>query len=295
MDEPWLVLMNLNAGRRPLDPAKVETALKEADVDFDLQVPPTAPAMEESIRAAALGGRWRLAVVGGDGTVSLAANQILKTEWPRRPVLGVLPGGTGCDLLRTFGIPHDLDASARHLHGDSVYPIDVGRLKGLWGVRYFVNVAQTGVGAAAAVTAAGMSRSWGKGRYPLAFVRRLPGFPAARLSVQMPNRRHDGEGLAAIFANGQFFAGGWNVAPRSSLNDGRLDLQVINCNKTYAVRLVPKIIKGLHLTDPAVRRYATESFELVTSPEWPIEADGDPVGNTPVSVSVVPGALDLKI
>jgi diacylglycerol kinase (ATP) len=108
-------------------------------------------------------------------------------------------------------------------------------------------------------------------------------------------RDHQGPGLAAIFANGQFFAGGWNVAPRSSLNDGRLDVQIINCRKTYALRLVPKIIKGVHLTDRAVRRYATGAFDLATSPIWPIEADGDPVGNTPVSVSVVPGALDLKI
>jgi diacylglycerol kinase family enzyme len=44
-----------------------------------------------------------------------------------------------------------------------------------------------------------------------------------------------------------------------------------------------------------VRRYATKGFELAANPAWPIEADGDPVGNTPVSVSVVPGALDLKI
>jgi diacylglycerol kinase (ATP) len=295
MPEPWLVLVNRNAGRRPLDPSTVETALRHAGVGFDLLAPETAPAMAEAIRIAAAAGRWRLVVVGGDGTVSLAANEVLKTKWARRPVLGVLPGGTGGDLLRTFGLPHDLDEAARHLLGDSVYPIDVGRLEGEWGVRYFVNVAQAGVGAAAAVTAAGMSRSWGKGRYPLAFIRRLPGFPAARLVAEMATRTHDGKGLAAIFANGQFFAGGWNVAPRSSLNDGRLDLQLIDCDKSYAIRLVPKIIKGVHLTDKAVRRYATEAFHLVTDPVWPIEADGDPVGNTPVSVSVVPGALDLKI
>jgi diacylglycerol kinase family enzyme len=144
-----------------------------------------------------------------------------------------------------------------------------------------------------------MSRSWGKGRYPLAFLWRLPGFPPARITIRITVdagvRTHEGEGLAVIFANGQFFAGGWNVAPRSSLNDGRLDLQVINCKKTYAVRLVPKVIKGLHLTDSAVRRYATRALELSTDRIWPIEADGDPIGNTPVSVSVVPGALDLKI
>ena len=295
MPEPWLVLVNLNAGRRPLGPARVETALQQAGVAFDLLVPATASAMAEAIRTAAAAGRWRLAVVGGDGTVSLAANEVLKSEWARRPVLGVLPGGTGGDLLRTFGMARDIDEAARHLLGDSIYPIDVGRLEGEWGVRYFVNVAQAGVGAAAAVTAAGMSRSWGKGRYPLAFIRRLPAFPSARLVAQMATRVHEGKGLAAIFANGQFFAGGWNVAPRSSLNDGRLDLQLIDCDKSYAIRLVPKIIKGVHLTDKAVRRYATEAFHLVTEPVWPIEADGDPVGNTPVSVSVVPGALDLKI
>jgi diacylglycerol kinase (ATP) len=299
MSVPWLVLVNAGAGRRPPELDRVRAALTSAGVAFDLEVPATAPAMGQAIRDAAVAGRWRLAVVGGDGTVSLAANEILKAEWPRRPVLGVMPTGTGCDLLRTFGMSHDLGEAAGHLLGESIYPIDVGRLEGEWGTRYFVNVAQTGVGAAAAETASLLSRSWGKGRYPLAFIRRLPGFPPALLKVQMTDgdgvRDHQGPGLAAIFANGQFFAGGWNVAPRSSLNDGRLDLQIINCRKTYALRLVPKIIKGVHLTDGAVRRYATGAFELVTSPIWPIEADGDPVGNTPVSVSVVPGALDLKI
>jgi diacylglycerol kinase (ATP) len=295
MPHPWLVLVNLNAGRKAIDPQRVIQALSDAGVEHELQVPESAAEMTGAIASAASSGRWRLAVVGGDGTTSLAADAILKTEWSRRPVLGVLPGGTGGDLLRTFGLPHNLEEAAGHLVGDAVYPIDVGRLAGEWGVRYFVNVAQAGVGAAAAVTAARMSRSWGKGRYPLAFIRRLPGFPAAQLAVQMASRAHDGKGMAAIFANGQFFAGGWNVAPRSSLNDGRLDLQLIDCNKSYALRLVPKIIKGVHLTDSAVRRYATEGFDLVTNPIWPIEADGDPVGNTPVSVSVVPGALDLKI
>ena len=294
MSDRWLVLVNRTAGRKPIDPHRVTRALTEAGVEYDLEIPESASEMTEAIALAASSGRWRLAVVGGDGTTSLAANQILKTEWSRRPVLAILPGGTGGDLLRTFGLS-DLEETARHLLSDAVYPIDVGRLEGEWGVRYFVNVAQAGVGAAAAITAHHMSRSWGKGRYPLAFLRRLPGFPSARLSIRMPSRVHEGNGLAAIFANGQFFAGGWNVAPRSSLNDGRLDLQLIDCKKSYAVRLVPKIIKGVHLTDSAVRRYATESFELVTTPIWPIEADGDPVGNTPVSVSVVPGALDLKI
>ncbi|HUP15585.1 MAG TPA: acylglycerol kinase family protein, partial [Acidimicrobiia bacterium] len=141
MPEPWLVLVNLNAGRKSIDPGRVTKALKDAGVEFDLQIPESAAEMTEAIASAASSGRWRLAVVGGDGTTSLAANAILKAEWSRRPVLGVLPGGTGGDLLRTFGLPNNIEGAAGHLLGDSVYPIDVGRLDGEWGVRYFVNVA----------------------------------------------------------------------------------------------------------------------------------------------------------
>jgi diacylglycerol kinase family enzyme len=101
--------------------------------------------------------------------------------------------------------------------------------------------------------------------------------------------------MAVIFANGQFFAGGWNVAPRSTPIDGRLDLQIIDCAKWEATRLVPKIIRGVHLSDRAVRRYASDGFNLETEQEWPVEADGEVVGNTPVTVSVEPGALSLKI
>lgn len=302
MEDDWSVLVNPAAGRRPARVEEIDAALGAAGIRYELGVPASPVEMGEAIAGAAARGRWRIAVVGGDGTVNVAVNQILRSEWVRPPMLGVLPGGTGGDLLRTFGMAHDLREAARHLAGDSVYPIDVGRLEGTWGVRYFVNVAQTGVGAGAAATAARLSRRWGVARYPLAFAWRLPGFPSARVVVKIAGHEpggagkvHDGPALAAIFANGQFFAGGWNVAPRSSMNDGRLDLQIVNCKKTYAPRLVPKIIKGVHLTDPAVRRYATGSFELSTSVSWPIEADGDPVGNTPVTVSVVPGALNLKI
>jgi diacylglycerol kinase family enzyme len=59
--------------------------------------------------------------------------------------------------------------------------------------------------------------------------------------------------------------------------------------------LVPKIIGGHHLGDKAVRRFSTDKFELSADLTWPVEADGEPIGNTPVSVTVEPGAIVLKI
>jgi diacylglycerol kinase family enzyme len=44
-----------------------------------------------------------------------------------------------------------------------------------------------------------------------------------------------------------------------------------------------------------VRRFSAARFEITTNVPWPLEADGDYVGNTPVSGRVLPAALRLKI
>lgn len=291
----WLAVVNPGAGRAPTSVDMVRRALDAAGVDFSIERPGSVAETRSIIESGAREGTTHFAIAGGDGTVNLAANVLLSIEGISQPTVGVLPVGTGCDLLRTFGLPQDLGAAAKHLATEETYPIDVATLEGSWGVRYFVNVAQIGVGAAAAQTATKVTRKIGSARYPLAFAARLPRFPAATVTVETERRRYESEALAVILANAQFFAGGWNVAPKATLVDGVLDMQIINCAKTRAPALVPKIIRGTHLTDKAVRRFTAATFKLETSVQWPLEADGDYIGNTPASGRVVPAALRLKI
>ena len=288
----WAVLINPTAGRRPVDTERLEAALAAAGVEATLHQPADRSEMKEAALAAAID--HDLAVVGGDGTVSLIVDALMHAAPARMPVVGILPAGTGCDLLKTFGLPSDLESAARHLAGDSTYRIDVGRLDGGWGRRHFVNVAQAGVGAAAAQTAVHISRRLGPGRYPLAFAARLPRFPVADIDLR-GGRGHRGKALAVIMANAQFFAGGWNVAPKAMLVDGELDVQVIAARKRQAFAIVPRIIKGTHLSLPEVSRMSLPSLSLHTSTPWPVEADGDYLGMTPVDARVLPAAVQLKI
>lgn len=290
----WVVLVNPAAGRRPVSPERVAEALERQGVKAWVELVDGVEEMRSAVQAVASSSS-RLAVVGGDGTVGLAVDTLLGLEPSEPPLLGVLPGGSGCDLLRMFGIPQDLDRAARHLQGGGEYSMDVGVLKGEWGRRRFVNVAQAGVGAAAAESAPRLPRAFGAARYPAAFAARLPAFPACDVEVAGPGRGYRGPALAVIFANAQFFAGGWNVAPRASVVDGLLDVQVFRARKTQAPALVPKIVKGVHLGHPAVRRLVLASFRLTTEVPWPVEADGDHLGNTPVVVDVEGGAVRLKI
>jgi diacylglycerol kinase (ATP) len=291
----WQVYVNRAAGRKASEPTAIRYLLRELGLDFDLHVPGSKDETTSLIQGAARSGATHFALAGGDGTVNLAVNALMPLRMGTPPVVGVLPVGTGCDLLRTFGLPQDVAGAARHLTSDEIYDIDVGTLEGDWGLRYFVNVAQAGVGAAAAQTAVALGRWLGATRYPLAFAARLPGFPRAKVKVITERRTIESEALAVILANAQFFAGGWNVAPKAMLVDGALDVQIINCRKTDAPALVPKVIKGTHLTDPAVRRLSAVEFSIETDPPWPVECDGDFVGNTAVKGRVIPAAISLKI
>lgn len=291
----WTVILNRSAGSRATGVDAVREAITAAGVDGEIVTPGSVDETRTVIQESATSGQTHFALAGGDGTVNLAANALLELENIEKPVIGVLPVGTGCDLLRTFGLPQDLGQAARHLATDATYDIDVATLEGSWGRRYYVNVAQVGVGAAAAHTAHGYKRKIGAARYPAAFLRRLPRFPVAQVTVETEKRTYEQEALAVIMANAQFFAGGWNVAPKATLVDGVLDMQIINCAKTRAPALVPKVIRGTHLSDPAVRRFSAARFDIRTDPVWPLEADGDYIGNTPVAGRVLPAALRLKI
>ena len=291
----WLVIINRAAGSRPTKVDDVKAAVSAAGINATYEVPATESETVEVLRSWAESGNTHFAMAGGDGTVNLAINALLGFEIGELPVLGVLPGGTGCDLLKTFALPQDLGGAAKHLAGDDTYDIDIVTLEGEWGLRYFANVAQVGVGAAAAETAPKMNRRLGAVRYPVAFGMRLPRFPKANVTITTERRTYESEALAVIMANAQFFAGGWNVAPRATLMDGVLDIQIINARKTQAAALVPKLIKGTHLSDPAVRRFTAAEFKIETDPIWPLEADGDLVGNTTVEGRVVPAAIRLKI
>ncbi len=291
----WVVLVNRSAGSSPTAIDRVRNAIEAARVDAVIEAPEGVDEARQVIERAALAGTSHFALAGGDGTVNMAANTLLPMELDEKPIIGVLPVGTGCDLLRTFGLPQDLGQAATHLATDQTYEIDVATLVGEWGTRYFVNVAQVGVGAAAAETAAKLTRRVGSARYPVAFVARLPAFPRAVVKVETERRTIESPALALIMANAQFFAGGWNVAPKATLVDGVLDMQMIDCAKTRAPALVPKIIRGTHLTDRSVKRFRAATFSVETDIPWPLEADGDYIGNTPVSGRVHPAALRLKI
>jgi YegS/Rv2252/BmrU family lipid kinase len=290
----WFVVVNPAAGRGTDLLDRTKRALAGEDVAASVHVSVDAADLARLIDEAVTSGQRRFVAVGGDGTVNLVANALLRHEWSEPPTLGILPAGTGCDFVRVFGIAQDVERAARHLAGTETYRSDAAVLEGEWGTRYFMNIAQAGIGAASATTADKLGFLRGL-RYQTSFWINLPGFARTEVTVRVGKRTYQGDAISVIFANGQFFGSGMNVAPKATLVSGEIDAQVISARKRQAPLLMRKAARGLHLSHREVHRLRGADFSIETKDPWPVEADGEYLGLTPLQGRVLPGAIDIKI
>ena len=281
---------------RDVGPAVVQTLRALGHEVTSLQEPDSDQLMAAGRKAVA-GKPDALIVVGGDGMVNLGTNLVVGTRVP----LGIVPSGTGNDMARGLGIPHQntegaintlvaaLDRPARS--------IDAGRVEfledGIPSVRWFACVLSAGFDAIVNERANTIERPKGASRYLIAL-----GLELARLKPIPYRLVLDGEELVTTGAlisvgNNVSIGGGMKVTPDALLDDGLLDVLVVKAISRIAfLRIFPRVFKGEHLSDHRVsihhaKRIRIESDGVVAYP------DGERFGMLPIDIQVAPGALRL--
>ena len=108
----------------------VERALAHRGLEHRIQVA-EVPGDVSRLATAALDEGYRyLAAVGDDGTVQDVVNGMFRDGRTivDSPVLAVMAAGSGCDLVRSFGLPGDVDGASSHLIGENTYELDVMKI-----------------------------------------------------------------------------------------------------------------------------------------------------------------------
>jgi YegS/Rv2252/BmrU family lipid kinase len=291
----WWVVVNPSAGRGHELARRADAALEARSLDFRLAESASGPDIARLVAEGIAAGYRDYASVGGDGTAHLVLNALMAHSWKRPPTLAILPAGSGSDFIRTFALPKRLEDAADHLITADRYPTDVGVIHGEFGKRFFLNAVNVGVAAASAGRAERLPRRLGPLRYSAAFWLTLAGFPPGRVVVRAGPHEFAGDALNVTVANGQFFGGGLNVAPRASVQDGVFDIQVFRAPRTAAFAVMPRVVRGTHLSHRAVYRSVAPSASIDCLDHWPVEADGERVGSGPVRVELLSQALQFKI
>ena len=297
---PLVLIANPNAGRGTVSKAlpRVENVLRNKNLAYRI-VRTTHPGhATEAARQALSDGERYLVAVGGDGTVHEVVNGMIEDGQPVAPdaVLGVVAAGSGCDFVRSFGLPADAAQAAERLTGDRVRTIDVGTVTCADGTtRCFVNIAEAGLGGAVVARAANLGKLLGGARYAAGFWLTLPRFRPAAVRLDANGQYHAWRAFNVVVANCRFYGGGMQISPNSDPGDCLLDILVMTGPKSDSFTTLPKVYKGAHLPHRNIAELRAARLTIEAEPGFQVEADGELLGMTPASFGIIPGAIRLKV
>jgi len=300
-----LIITNPSAGHgRGEVLRRLVTALRTHGVSPDIVVTTARGHASELARGAVEDGRRYVIAVGGDGTVHEVVNGLVDAETGfvrgDDPVLGVVGGGSGCDLLRTFGLDRSPEVLARHLASDDWARIDLGRVTVAGPdraprTRVFANIAEVGFGGAVAGLANRLPRRLGRARYGPAIVGSVHRFRRVEMTVEVDGGTITEPVCNVVVANGQFFGGGLKVAPRAQPFDGVLNVQSWGGSPIDVIRAQPQLRTGAHLARSDVREWNSTKVRVEAASSVLVEADGEALGRAPATFDVLGQVLRFKL
>ncbi len=239
-----------------------------------------------------------LVAVGGDGTVFEVVSGILAAE-PPYPKLGILPLGTGNDIARALGIPSGL-AAIQGWGSQGVCRVDAIKVRcsieGKPTVRYGLGFAAVGItGELLRQTSPQIKRLFGQRlAYYLGLVLALWRYRCPAMKVICDGQAHQGRFLLACAGNAATFGGGMTISPGALIDDGRLNVNLIQAVGRWEVlRQLHLLRHARHVNHPKVRYSTAACMEIETEVPLEVAVDGSLVGHTPAQFEVQPKALEV--
>ena len=241
-------------------------------------------------REAVADGVDALVVCGGDGLVHLATQVVAGTGVP----LGIVPAGTGNDVASYVDLPKNdlaacVDILVDALAEQRTRTLDLARA----GDKYFVTVLAAGFDAIVNERANAMAWPKGQMRYNLATLLELRTFKPLDYRLELDGVPLEVDAMLCAVGNGWAFGGGLRITEGARLDDGLLDVVIIRpMSKLGLIRTYPKLFKGTHITVPQYEHHLVKTI-TVSTPGIVSYADGERFGALPLTVTAVPGALEV--
>jgi YegS/Rv2252/BmrU family lipid kinase len=267
----------------------VEARLRALGVEVEVDATRDLGHARELAVAAAGNGRV-VVTLSGDGMLGAVAGAL--RDLPGA-VVGVLPGGRGNDFARVAGIPLDAEAACEVIANGVARPVDLG----LAGGHPYIGIASLGFDSEANRIANEAPARLGALVYVYGALRALASWEQTGFSVEVDGEAVRFIGWGVAVANSKAYGGGMFVAPDAELDDGALD--VVRLERTSKARFVrkvlPKVFKGEHVHEPSVHVQRGAEVRIDADKPFMVYADGDPVGELPMSFRALPGALRVLL
>ena len=235
------------------------------------------------------------AAMGGDGIVGAVAGELRDGAG----LLAVLPGGRGNDFARKLGISFDPVEAVGLLDTGEEKRIDLAEAEqsgdepeGRGSGTTYLGILSAGIDSDVSRIALETRLKLGTLVYTYGVLRAIAGWKQAEWDVTIDGEPASFSGYSVAVANSGVFGGGMFLAPDAELDDGLLEIVMISSQtKLRYLRGLPRVFNGSHLKDPAVKLVQASEVTFQADRPFTAYADGDPIGDLPLTVRVLPGSL----
>ena len=233
----------------------------------------------ELAKQAAEEGYDMVIAMGGDGTVHEVMNGLMQVPAEKRPVMGVVPIGSGNDFAYSIGITQKADHALAHaLKAETVQSVDIGLMTDAHGRKeYFDNT--LGIGFDAVVTIRSHKLPIVKGflMYLTAVIQTIIlNHNPAGVKIETDTESWEGSTLMVTLCNGPREGGGFMLSPKSKNNDGKMEYVIVDkVSRGMMFRLVPEFMNGTHMRFKQIRMGEFKKFTLSSDLPLYIHADGE--------------------
>jgi diacylglycerol kinase (ATP) len=265
------------------------TVAERAGVEADVFVTERAGPARELAAAAVARGAPLVVAWGGDGTVNEVGCAL--AFGPAR--LAVVPGGSGNGLARELGVPLDAARALAAAFRGRDRTIDAGELDG----RLFFNVAGVGLDAEVAHRFAARGGRRGLRRYMAATCAAVLASTPPRVTVAAAGVQRSVAALVVAVANSRQYGNGALVAPRAQLDDGRLDVVIVEARAWWRTAwALPSLFTGRLGRQAGVTMLVADAVELTGDRPLRYHVDGEPHGGgTLLTGRVHAAALRVRV
>ena len=217
--------------------------------------------------------------VGGDGNLNEVLNGIVMSE---HKILGNIPAGSGNDFDKTL-----------KQQQSGIVNMDLGRINS----RFFVNVACLGLDADVANNISLIrKKKWipVSQRYNASLIYSYFKYQFKKLKITMGETQVENECTILAIGNGQYYGGGFRIAPHALLDDGMFDIYLVEkMPKPKMIPVLVKLLKGKHEESVYVKRY-TEKKIIVDSEELcTFNVDGETMRSNHFEIEILTNALKV--